>query len=247
MASRTPTKVTTPRSLHVFLPYRLLPTGTLVENVNACLPSPPIGERFRGSLHHFRRELLSRFGGEVVGRFSESEKAELWDRFEAGESLRAISRQLGRAPSSVRTHVVSAGWRRPVPAGDWCPIRLSFAEREQISRGLAAGVSLRSISRRLGRAPSTVSRGSRRQRGTYPVSGGGGASGFVASGPSAETGELVTHPQLRQVVEAKLELWWSPLQISGWLMETYPDDEEMRVSHETIYQSLFIQGEGRAA
>ena len=93
-----------------------------------------------------------------MGRFSESEKAELWDRFEAGESLRAISRQLGRAPSSVRTHVVSAGWRRPVPAGDWCPIRLSFAEREEISRGLAAGVSLRSISRRLGRAPSTVSR-----------------------------------------------------------------------------------------
>ena len=113
---------------------------------------------FRGSLHHLRRELLSRFGGEVVGRFSESEKAELWDRFEAGESLRAISRALGRAPSSVRTHIVAAGWRRPVPAADWCPIRLSFAEREEISRGIAAGVSLRCIAHRLGRAPSTVSR-----------------------------------------------------------------------------------------
>jgi len=58
-----------------------------------------------------------------VERFSESEKAELWDRFEAGESLRSISRVLGRAPSSVRTHIVAAGWRRPVPAGDWCAIR----------------------------------------------------------------------------------------------------------------------------
>ena len=74
-----------------------------------------------------------------MGRFSESEKAELWDRFEAGESLRSISRELGRAPSSVRTHVVAAGWRRPIPAGDWCRLRLSFGEREEISLGLAGG------------------------------------------------------------------------------------------------------------
>ena len=93
-----------------------------------------------------------------MGRFSESEKAELWDRFEAGESLRAISRELGRAPSSVRTHIVAARWRRPVPAGDWCSLRLSFSEREEISRGIAAGVSLRCIAHRLGRASSTVSR-----------------------------------------------------------------------------------------
>ena len=83
-------------------------------------------------------------------RFSESEKTELWDRFEAGESLRSISRQLGRAPSSVRTHIVAAGWRRPAPAADWCRLRLSFAEREEISRGIAQGVSLRCIARKLG-------------------------------------------------------------------------------------------------
>ena len=105
-------------------------------------------------------------------RFSESEKAELWDRFEAGESLRSISRVLGRAPSSVRTHIVAAGWRRPVPAGDWCAIRLSFAEREEISRGLAAGVSLRCIARRLGRARSTVSR---------EVAGNGGRTRYRAA------------------------------------------------------------------
>jgi IS30 family transposase len=179
-----------------------------------------------------------------VERFSELEKAELWDRFEAGESLRAISRELGRAPSSVRTHIVAAGWRRPVPAGDWCQLRLSFCEREEISRGIAAGVSLRCIARRLGRAPSTVSR---------EVAGNGGRMSYRAAvahrasrrrAHRPKPAKLATSPLLRQVVEEKLVLWWSPLQISRWLVSAYPDDEEMRVSHETIYQSLFIQGKG---
>jgi IS30 family transposase len=172
------------------------------------------------------------------------EKSELWDRFEAGESLRAISRRLGRAPSSVRTHIVAAGWGRPVPAADWCPIRLSFSEREEISRGIAAGVSLRCIAGRLGRAPSTVSR---------EVAANGGRSSYRAAvahrasrrrAHRPKPAKLTMNPRLRAVVEAKLALWWSPLQISRWLIEAYPDDEEMRVSHETIYQSLFIQGKG---
>ena len=177
-------------------------------------------------------------------RFSESEKAELWDRFEAGESLRSISRVLGRAPSSVRTHIVAAGWRRPVPAGDWCAIRLSFAEREEISRGIAPGVSLRCIARRLGRAPSTVSRevAANGGRTRYRAAVAHRASRRRAHRP--KPAKLVTSPRLRGVVEEKLELWWSPLQISRWLVVAYPDDEEMRVSHETIYQSLFIQGKG---
>ena len=177
-------------------------------------------------------------------RFSESEKGELWDRFEVGESLRAISRVLGRAPSSVRTHVVAAGWRRPVPAGDWCRLRLSFGEREEISRGLAGGESLWCIARRLGRSASTVSR---------EVAGNGGRSRYRAArahrasrrrAHRPKPAKLATSPRLRQVVEEKLSLWWSPLQISRWLIEAYPGDEEMRVSHETIYQSLFIQGKG---
>jgi len=180
----------------------------------------------------------------VVGRFSELEKAELWDRFEAGESLRSISRELGCAPSSVRTHVVAAGWRRPVPAADWCRLRLSFCEREEISRGIAQGVSQRCIARRLGRAPSTVSR---------EVAANGGrlryraAVAYAASRRRArrpKPAKLATSPRLRAVVEEKLASWWSPLQISRWLVWAYPDDEEMRVSHETIYQSLFIQGKG---
>jgi hypothetical protein len=70
-----------------------------------------------------------------VRRLSEAERSEIWDRFEAGESLRSISRRLGRPPSTIRTHVLSAGFRRPMPAGEWAPVRLSLHEREEISRG----------------------------------------------------------------------------------------------------------------
>ena len=177
-------------------------------------------------------------------RLSVSDKTELWDRYEAGESLRSIGRCLGRAPSSIRTHLVAAGWKRPVPAGDWCPLRLSFGEREEISRGLAGGESFRCIARRLGRSPSTVSR---------EVTGNGGRQRYRAvlghqtsrrRAHRPQPSKFGTYPLLRAVVEEKLELWWSPLQISRWLETAYPDDEEMRVSHETIYQSLFIQGKG---
>jgi IS30 family transposase len=177
-------------------------------------------------------------------RLSESEKFEIWDRFEAGESLRSISRRLGRPPSTIRTHVVTAGFRRPLPAAEWSSQRLSLSEREEISRGLAAGESLRAIAQRLGRAASTVSR---------EVAGNGGQQRYRAAvahrasrhrAQRPKPAKLATHQRLQTVVEEKLELWWSPRQISRWLVEAYPSDEEMRVSHETIYQSLFIQGKG---
>jgi len=91
-------------------------------------------------------------------RLSELEKSEIWDRFEGDESQRSISRGLDRPPSTIRSHLVSAGFWRPLPAGDWVSLRLSLSEREEISRGLATGESLRGIAVRLGRAPSTVSR-----------------------------------------------------------------------------------------
>ena len=177
-------------------------------------------------------------------RLSESEKFEIWDRFEAGESLRSISRRLGRPPSTIRTHVVMAGFRRPLPAAEWSSQRLSLSEREEISRGLAADESLRAIAQRLGRAASTVSR---------EVAGNGGQQRYRAAvahrasrhrAQRPKPAKLATHLRLQAVVEEKLELWWSPRQISRWLVEAYPSDEEMRVSHETIYQSLFIQGKG---
>jgi len=177
-------------------------------------------------------------------RLSESEKFEVWDRFEAGESLRSISRRLGRPPSTIRTHLVSAKFRRPLPAVEWSPLRLSLREREEISRGIAADESLRGIARRLGRATSTVSRevATNGGRTRYRAAQAHQASRHRAQRP--KPAKLATHQRLQAVVEEKLELWWSPRQISRWLCEAYPSEEEMRVSHETIYLSLFIQGKG---
>ncbi|MDA2978330.1 MAG: IS30 family transposase [Actinomycetota bacterium] len=179
-----------------------------------------------------------------MGRLSGVEREELWDRWEAGESQRSIGRHLGRSPSTVRAHLLSGGWRRPGPSREWCDLRLSVADREEISRGLARNESLRSIARRLGRAPSTVSREVKVNGGLvkYRATVAHRASRMRAKRP--KSGKLAECPRLREAVEEKLLFWWSPGQISRWLVHAYPDDEEMRVSHETIYQSLFVQGRG---
>ncbi len=177
-------------------------------------------------------------------RMSVSEREELWDRWEAGESQRSIGRFLGRSPSTIRTQLVSAGWKRRIPGGEWCSLRLSSAEREEISRGIAGGESFRSIASKLERSPSTVSRevkingGRRRYRATVAHR----ASRRRAKRPKVM--KLEECPRLREAVETRLDLWWSPPQISRWLVRAYPGNEEMRVSPETIYQSLFIQGRG---
>ena len=177
-------------------------------------------------------------------RLSELEKSEVWDRFEAGESQRSISRRLGRSPSTIRTHLLGSGFRRPVPGREWSSLRLSLTEREEISRGLAVGESLRCIASGLGRAGSTVSREvtANGGRDRYRATTAHRASRHRARRP--KPAKLATNVRLRKEVETKLGLWWSPVQISDWLVDTYPDTEEMWVSHETIYQSLFIQGKG---
>jgi IS30 family transposase len=134
--------------------------------------------------------------------------------------------------------------RAPAPEPTRSALRLSLAEREEISRGLVGGESLRGIARRLGRAPSTVSR---------EVARHGGRGGYRACRADRAALRLMRRPKvaklarcarLRAVVEAKLELRWSPQQIAGWLSVEFPDDAEMRVSHETIYLSLFVQSRG---
>jgi IS30 family transposase len=124
------------------------------------------------------------------------------------------------------------------------PLRLSLTEREEISRGLAGGESLRVIARRLARSPSTISRevavnGGRRR---YRACRADKAAVRRMRRPKAS--KLAVCPRLRAVVEGKLEARWSPTQISGWLVEQFPNDPEMRVSHETIYLSLFVQSRG---
>ena len=176
-------------------------------------------------------------------RFSEEDKKTIWDMREAGVPVKRIAKHLGRRNSSLRTFIASAGGSRP-SARERCALRLSLAEREEISRGLAAGQSFRLIARGLGRSASTVCR---------EVSANGGRAkyrGLVADRAAQrralrpKRAKLVQRRRLRAVVERKLEDLWSPQQIAGWLVEQFPDDPEMRVSHETIYQSLFVQSRG---
>jgi IS30 family transposase len=178
-----------------------------------------------------------------VVRFSEAEKAEIWDALERGEAIRGIARRMGRAHGSIRTFLVANAGRRPRPPGS-SALRLSLSEREEISRGLAAGLSIRAIAVGLGRAPSTVSR---------EVNGNGGRPRYRALAADRQArrrarrpkpAKLAVNRRLRAVVEAKLEDLWSPEEISAWLARAYPDEREMRVSHETIYLSLFVQGRG---
>ncbi len=176
-------------------------------------------------------------------RFSEEDRETIWDMREAGVPVKRIAKHLGRQNSSVRKFIADAGGRRPT-ARERCALRLSLAEREEISRGLAAGLSIRTIAEGLGRSASTVCRevnanGGRAKYRALPADRGAQRRAL-----RPKRAKLVQCRRLRAVVERKLEARWSPQQISGWLAEEYPNDPEMRVSHETIYQSLFVQSRG---
>ena len=176
-------------------------------------------------------------------RLSELEKWRIAELSAQGLPSRVIGKEIGRAHRTVWGEIARS--RRPVvPEPVRSRLRLSLAEREEVSRGLAGGESLRSIARRLGRSPSTISRevvtnGGRRR---YRACRADKAALGRARGPKPS--KLASCDRLRAVVEGKLQLRWSPAQISGWLVEEFPDEPEMRVSHETIYLSLFVQSRG---
>jgi IS30 family transposase len=119
-----------------------------------------------------------------------------------------------------------------------------MTEREEISRGVAAGEPCRQIAARLGRAPSTVSRELARNGGRHRYRAQAADAAAFRRAQRPKPAKLVTEPRLRAVVEAKLALRWSPEQIAGWLPLAYPSDPVLRVSHETIYLSLFVQSRG---
>jgi DNA-binding CsgD family transcriptional regulator len=174
---------------------------------------------------------------------SAAEQDEVWTRWRQGESLRLIARRLGKRGPSVRAFVLQTGGvqRRPPRRNAQC---LSMAEREEISRGVAAGQSCRQIAARLGRTPSTVSRELARNGGRHRYRAQAADAAAFRRAQRPKAAKLVTQPRLRAVVEAKLALRWSPEQIAGWLPLAYPGDAVMRVSHETIYLSLFVQSRG---
>jgi transposase, IS30 family len=154
-----------------------------------------------------------------------------------------LHQEINRSRHAIRRAVVAL-YRPARREPRRSPLRLSLAEREEISRGLAAGRSVRAIARGIGRCASTVCR---------EVAANGGRERYRACDADRRAvrkmrrpkpAKLAVCPRLREVVEGKLELRWSPQQIAAWLALAYPDDPEMRVSHETIYLSLFVQARG---
>ncbi len=175
--------------------------------------------------------------------YTEEQKALMWDRWQQGDTLHSIARLFDRYHSSVQGILAETGGIRPAPRRR-SRLALTLAEREEISRGLVAGCSIRSMSAMLGRAPSTVSREIRRN-GSHPryrASKADQAAWDRAKRP--KTCKLAENRALAHVVAKKLQLEWSPEQIAGWLKRTYSRDEHNQVSHETIYKSLFIQARG---
>jgi len=176
-------------------------------------------------------------------KLSAVQQTDLWCRWKAGQSLHTIGRAFGKPHNSIHcflSHhggIVPAARRRAVLA-------LTVVEREDISRGLASGSSLRDIAKRLERAASTVSREVARHGGRPEYRANEADQRAWGSALRPKRCLLAIHVKLRKMVASKLILDWSPEQISGWLKIRYPDDESMRVSHETIYRSLFIQARG---
>ena len=175
--------------------------------------------------------------------YTAEQKGLMWDRWQKGESLGSIARLFSRGHSSIQCIVAETGGIRPALRRR-SRLALTLVEREEISRGVVAGHSIRSIAATLDRAPSTISRELRRNgdRPRYRASQADQAAWDRARRP--KTCKLVENRALARIVAKKLTLQWSPEQIAGWLNCTYPDDEHDQVSHETIYRSLFIQARG---
>ena len=175
--------------------------------------------------------------------YNTEQKNLMWDRWQAGDSLHDIDCLFNRGHSSIQGVLSETGGIRPRPRRR-SRLVLTLAEREEISRGMVAGQSLRSIAVSLRRAPSTVSREINRNGGRrcYRASKADQAANDRVLRP--KTCKLVKNRALAGVVARKLRGLWSPEQIAGWLKYEYPDNENMQVSHETIYKSLFIQARG---
>jgi IS30 family transposase len=175
--------------------------------------------------------------------YTATHKALMWERWRQGESLQKIAQLFGRNHSSISRILAETGGIRPAPR---CRSRLALtlAEREEISRAVVAGQSIRSIARSIGRAPSSVSREIKRN---------GGQDGYRATLADQSAWDRARRPKpcklaenrrLSNIVASKLQLQWSPEQIAGWLKQTYAGDEEYQVSYETIYRTLYIQARG---
>ena len=175
--------------------------------------------------------------------YTAAEKAEIWERRRRGESASVIARGMGRHRNAVREYLKQTRGVRPRPRRR-SPRELSVVEREEISRGLAAGESCRRIAGRIGRTHTTVSREVGRNGGRHRYRAAEAEKAALRRHRRPKPSKFKLWPRLRAAVVERLEKNWSPEQISAWLKLEYPDDPEMQVSHETIYLSLYVQSRG---
>ncbi|HZL86393.1 MAG TPA: IS30 family transposase [Candidatus Krumholzibacteria bacterium] len=176
-------------------------------------------------------------------QYTEADKALMWERWRRGESLHAIARLFERNHSAIGGILLRTGGIRPPPRRR-SHLALALGEREEISRGVMAGLSARMIACSPARAPCTVSREIHRNGGrrSYRASEADEAAWHRARRP--KRCKLAQNPALARIVADKLQLEWSPYQVAGWLKRTHPQHETHQVSHETIYRTLFIQARG---
>lgn len=175
--------------------------------------------------------------------YSAAERKELWERWKRGETVSDIARALDRAPGTIHCTLRERGGIAP-PERRRGRLALTLTEREEISRGIAAGESARKIAARLSRAPSTVTREVGRHGGRRRYRAAEADKRAWDNARRPQTCKLARDPALSQLVAAKLREDWSPEQIAGWLKAEFPADQTMKVSHETIYLTLFIQARG---
>lgn len=175
--------------------------------------------------------------------YTDSQKAVMWERWKKGESLQQIAQLFDRNHSSVQRILAESGGIKP-PHRTRSIRSLTLAEREEISRSIVAGHSMHTIARSIGRSPSTISREIKRNGGieAYRAAEADAATWNRAHRP--KPCKLLQNRQLASAVATKLRQRWSPQQVAGWLKYTHPGNEELHVSHETIYKTLFIQTRG---
>jgi IS30 family transposase len=176
-------------------------------------------------------------------KYTPEQKADIWSRWEKGESLTSIGRLFDRPSSSIFNMLAPTGGIRP-PMRKRSKRALTLSDREDISRGIAAGLTIRSIAENIHRSPSTISREIKRNGGYYVYRATHADQAAWDRSQRPKHCKLACNRALSRLVAKKLQLNWAPEQIAGWLKIEFPGDNSNHVSHETIYRSLFVQARG---
>ena len=175
--------------------------------------------------------------------YSDSQKSLMWERWKQGWTLHEIGKLFDRPHTSIHNILSQTGGIRPAQRTR-AATALTLAEREEISRAIAMGKSIRAIAVHLGRAPSTISREISRNGGKHCYRANQAEQAAWDRALRPKRCKLLQNRALARIVAYRLRMYWSPEQIAGWLKHTYPNNAGYHVSHETIYRSLFVQARG---